>query len=710
MKKITQSTASTLLPKRSLAKAKSQNQFEETDPAQRDRKIIRMRNVVDLGDVQDDQKRNQKKNENEIDPLLEQLDQWHENIISKKKAYAFEQVKQNDNHKVIEHEFNIDNGPQINQNIINQIMKPIEKQYQKNQETNEDVQVKFQMLRPSKEPGNNVLKTLDQVRIEMNKQILNSLLLQKVTKKLDMLQINRKHKTNWNIQKMDEETTQVFRDQSHALKQKTLNNFKGITEYFSNPAQYIDYDIVLTKAKHYSNRPPTSFPTTQIPQQQQTSSSAKQLMESYQLFQTQIKEHKTIQFQMRIDNNQLVQEQNRLEEEVSDIRRKFFLKEEKARQGCISEQTQQQQQQQQQQQVEGIPTKKRTLLDTIEKIRLQRDQEIRQRLKEIQQLRIQMQQNSEKQQQIQKELDDMRQKKRRCKMLLKDIFLKQFQESNNQLVPEGLISIIKNMRKINESAKLEYFPKYLDEKSKQYLLLAAQLEIDIEETRVLSQKYNSQQILLHSNLAKQSISSQRQQMNVSQIKNQVKLMLKKSKVSIKKPVFVQGIDPLNPSSFAHVIKWEHQELEPQQIIETNENNFKSQNMSSERNCVIKDYNQKLVQLQQQLESATNEECQRILKSYQNKKLLSDVQELKMVLYALFGQAQGDQCWIPFVVDWTEQKQLNPQQIFKQDEQQRQSSSQRDQHTLPDIMKTKVSETFRKLTEVANIDYNFELYY
>lgn len=33
-----------------------------------------------------------------------------------------------------------------------------------------------------------------------------------------MLQINRKHKTNWNIQKMDEETTQVFRDQSHALK------------------------------------------------------------------------------------------------------------------------------------------------------------------------------------------------------------------------------------------------------------------------------------------------------------------------------------------------------------------------------------------------------------------------------------------------------------------------------------------------------------
>lgn len=80
----------------------------------------------------------------------------------------------------------------------------------------------------------------------------------------------------------------------------------------------------------------------------------------------------------------------------------------------------------------------------------------------------------------------MRQKKRRCKMLLKDIFLKQFQDSNNSLVPEGLVSIIKNMRKINESAKPEYFPKFLDEISKNYLLLAAQLEIEIEETRVLS--------------------------------------------------------------------------------------------------------------------------------------------------------------------------------------------------------------------------------
>lgn len=50
------------------------------------------------------------------------------------------------------------------------------------------------------------------------------------------MQINRKVKSSWNIQKMDEETTSVFREQSQALKIKTLNNFKGLTEYFSNPA------------------------------------------------------------------------------------------------------------------------------------------------------------------------------------------------------------------------------------------------------------------------------------------------------------------------------------------------------------------------------------------------------------------------------------------------------------------------------------------
>ncbi|CAD8211504.1 unnamed protein product [Paramecium pentaurelia] len=697
MKKVTQSTASTFKPKQSLAKPKSQNQFEETDPAQRDRKIIRMRNVVDLGDAQEDNKKNQKKNENQNDPLLEQLDQWHENIMSKKKTYAFEQVKQNDNNnKVIENEFNLDHGPQINSNIINQIMKPIEIPNFKTEDNNDDVQVQFQMLRPNKESGN-VLKTLDQVRIEMNKQILNSLLLQKVTKKLDELNINRKHKTNWNIQRMDEEITQVFRDQSHALKQRTLNNFKGLTEYFSNPAQYIDYEVVLSKAKYHSNRPPTSFPTTQIPQQQQNSTSAKSLMESYQLFQIQIKEHKTILYQMRVENNNFVQELNSYEEEVQDIRRKFFVKEEKARQGWIPEQ-----------QNDGVPNKKRNLMDIIEKIRNQRDVEIKQRTKEIQSLRKQMQQNSEKQQQIQKELDEMRQKKRRCKMLLKDIFLKQFQDSNNSLVPEGLVSIIKNMKKINESAKPEYFPKFLDEISKNYLLIAAQLEIEIEETRVLSQKYNQQQLLQRTTSARQHISTQRQQMNVSEIKNQVKIMLKKSKVSIKKPVFVQGIDPINPSSFAHVIKWEHQDLENQQITEPIENNFKNQNISSERNNIIKDYNQKLVQLQQQLEQATNEECQRILKSYSNKKLLSDIQELKMVMYALFGQAFGDQQWIQFVVEWTEQKQLNPLYVLKQEEQSKQSDTRKDQHSIPEKMKKKVSQTLKKLTEVTNVDYNFEL--
>ncbi|CAK63509.1 unnamed protein product (macronuclear) [Paramecium tetraurelia] len=699
MKKVTQTTASTFQPKRSLAKAKSQNQFEETDPAQRDRKIIRMRNVVDLGDAQEDNKKNQRKNEDQIDPLLEQLDQWHENIMSKKKTYAFEQVKQNDNHnKLIENEFTLEHGPQINSNIINQIMKPIEIPNFKTEENNEDVQVQFQMLRANKESGN-VLKTLDQVRIEMNKQILNTLLLQKVTKRLDEMHINRKHKTNWNIQRMDEEITQVFRDQTHTLKQRTLNNFKGLTEYFSNPAQYIDYDMVLSKAKYHSNRPPTSFPTTQIPQQQQNSTSAKSLMESYQLFQTQIKEHKNVLFQMRIENNTLVQQMNHFEEEVQDIRRKFFAKEEKARQGWIPEQ-----------QIDGLPNKKRNLMDIIEKIRNQRDQEVKTRTKEIMSLRKQMQQNNEKQQQIQKELDEMRQKKRRCKMLLKDIFLKQFQDSNNSLVPEGLVSIIKNMRKINESAKPEYFPKFLDEISKNYLLLAAQLEIDIEETRILSQKYNHQQLLQRATSARQHISTQRQQMNVSEIKNQVKIMLKKSKVSIKKPVFVQGIDPINPTQFAHVIKWEHQDLEHQQITEPIESNFKNQNVSSERNHIMKDYNQKLVQLQQQLELITNEECQRILKSYSNKKLLSDIQELKMVMYALFGQTLGDQQWIQFVVDWTEQKQLNPLFVLKQEEQTKQSDTRKDQHSIPDKMKAKVSQTLKKLTEVTNVDYNFELIY
>jgi hypothetical protein len=52
--------------------------------------------------------------------------------------------------------------------------------------------------------------------------------------------------------------------------------------------------------------------------------------------------------------------------------------------------------------------------------------------------------------------------------------------------------------------------------------------------------------------------------------------------------------------------------------------------------------------------------------------------------------------------------LNPQQIFKKEDQK--SSAPKDHNLISDKMKTKVSETYRKLTEVTNVDYNFDLYY
>ncbi|CAD8154301.1 unnamed protein product [Paramecium octaurelia] len=685
-------------PSTQIPRNRSSNQFEEADPTSKDRKIIRMRNVVDLGDGGEfthkpSSQHHRKQNYDENNQLLEQLDQWHEQIISNRKTFAFEQIKQNDN-KLIDNEFTNDGGPQINQAIINSIMKPQEKQQQKAQQLDEEqnaqVQVKFQMLRPNRDSNNPVLKTLDQVRIEMNKQILNSLLLQKVTKKLDDLKINRRSKSNWNLQKLDEETAQVVREQSQALKISTLNNFKGLTEYFSNPAQYIDYDVVLSKAKYYSNKPQNQFQVELIQTGQQTSSSAKQLMESYQQFQTQINNNKQILYQMRLDNNQQVQQINKYEEEISEIRRKYYAKEEKARLGYIPDQ-------------EG---KKRNLMDIVEKIRQQRELEIRNIQKIITQIKEEIHKNNEKQQLLQKDLDEHRQKKRRCKMLLKDIFLKQLQEANESLVPEGVVSIIKNMRKINENAKIDQFPRYLDDTSRNYLLQAAQLEIEIEETRLLAQKLLPATSNLKSSQSQQTL-FQSQPISVFQLKNQVKTMLKKSKVSIKKPVFVQGIDPLNPSSFAHVIKWENQELESLNPHEKEESNFKLQNLPSEVNLLTKDYNQKLVQLQQQLEQLQKVEQERILRLYQNKRHLSDVQELKLVLYSLFGQIIGDQVWYDFVIEWTEQKQLNPQQILKKETEQKQNEKGQNKE-INEKIKERIANTYRKLQQSNEIDYNFNI--
>ncbi|CAK82602.1 unnamed protein product (macronuclear) [Paramecium tetraurelia] len=685
-------------PSTQIPRQRSVNQFEEADPISKDRKIIKMRNVVDLGDATESvhkssSKQRRRQSKDEQDQLLEQLDQWHEQVISKKKAFAFEQVKQNDN-KFMENEFSSEGGPQINQTIINSILKPQDKQQLKNlsleDEQNSNVQVKFQQLRSHKD-SNPVLKTLDQVRIEMNKHILNSLLLQKVTKKLDDLQISRKGKSNWNHQKMDEETTQVVRDQSQALKNSTLNNFKGLTEYFSNPSQYIDYDIVLSKAKYYSNRPPNQFSVEIVQTGQQTSQTAKQLMESFSQFQIQIKENKQVLYQMRLDNNRLVQKATAKEDEISEIRRKYYGKEEKARLGYVSEQ-------------EG---KKRNMMEILEKIRQQRDVEIRNIQKFISQIKDEMHRNTEKQEIIQKDLDELRQKKRRCKMLLKDIFLKQLQEANESLMPEGLVQIIKQMKKINENAKVEQFPRYLDDQSRQYLLQAAQLEIQIEDTRSQSQKQNHNITNLKSTQSQQCL-FQTQPVSVSQLKSQVKTMLKRSGVSIKKPVFVQGIDPMNPSSFAHVIKWENQELESIKLQDSEETHFKLQNMPSEGNLNFKDFNQKLVQFQQQLEQLQKEEQKRVLKLYQNKRHLSDVQELKLVLYSLFGQVIGDQVWYEFVIEWTEQKSLNPQSILMKDSELKANDKGQSQKQINEKIKQRIANTYRKLQQSNEIEYNFNM--
>lgn len=61
----------------------------------------------------------------------------------------------------------------------------------------------------------------------------------------------------------------------------TLNNFKGLTEYFKNSAQFIDYEQVLIKAKHYSNKPMAFTNNNSYVPPTTTSHSIKSIMENY---------------------------------------------------------------------------------------------------------------------------------------------------------------------------------------------------------------------------------------------------------------------------------------------------------------------------------------------------------------------------------------------------------------------------------------------
>lgn len=78
----------------------------------------------------------------------------------------------------------------------------------------------------------------------MNKKILNSLLLDKITRRIDTEDV--KNYAQLNLSQKDLNTNIIFTEEAKFLKLKTLNNFKGLTEYFKNPASYIDYEKVLS--------------------------------------------------------------------------------------------------------------------------------------------------------------------------------------------------------------------------------------------------------------------------------------------------------------------------------------------------------------------------------------------------------------------------------------------------------------------------------
>jgi hypothetical protein len=78
----------------------------------------------------------------------------------------------------------------------------------------------------------------------MNKKILNSLLLDKITRRIDT---EEGKQAKANASSKDQETSHIFTEEAKLLKMKTLNNFKGLSEYFKHPASYIDYDKVLSQ-------------------------------------------------------------------------------------------------------------------------------------------------------------------------------------------------------------------------------------------------------------------------------------------------------------------------------------------------------------------------------------------------------------------------------------------------------------------------------
>jgi len=484
-------------------------------------------------------------------------------------------------------------------------------------------------------------KSLETIMTEYNKKILNEILYQRVSKKMNNKEGVQQHRMD-----LDYTTKTVSTD--------TISNFKNLQHTIQTNPRIIQYDDLYQKLTAERNVPEKVFDLEEdrkkiLEAENDYEAIEVSLKAQYEAIIGEIQRKKESLNDLRLIVHRNNDETKELEEEIEEILKKYE---------ALESQYSQQKEQNKNYNRLNPRNKRNGLKDSnrqaahveeyskVHKQMEEKKDQVREIKDRIEELEGETQKSTQKLNSLEREIKDLKFKKNQLRLQLKQLYLKIFKNEEHIFKNESsFITIIKNMWRINEEIVVDMFPAFVEKDEMNYLIENARLEYELEQLENLTRNdglnnYNQQNDVYQQNddmygRALRSQQSVRLPLSEQLVDVRKRLQnLKKGIVKMKRPVFVK-----DGNSRSRVIQWEELSLET--------DDFNEQHMDDHR--IQEKINRAVTTIKAKLAELKEKEISRIFNLYINKEIEEKtLKNLNKVLLSLFGRQDAEKIYIRFV--------------------------------------------------------------
>ncbi|KAL4446401.1 hypothetical protein ABPG74_001142 [Tetrahymena malaccensis] len=498
-----------------------------------------------------------------------------------------------------------------------------------------------------------VMKTDAQLQAEQNNQIINQIFKNKLSKVVE----NEKPQSKKDYQEIVNNQTALFKNETlaHFKSLHYLNNSEngtmvsslrdpghpkyGTIEYKKLYSELFEDKLIKKNIKLEKEKQQL------FSQRKYLDEKEKNLFAAYQNHLQNYRSYKETLNKLRVLLNINSQKRKAKNEEIKIVSEEYDILIKKMESENVSSLLRQ---------IEGKKNKRATLIaanpynDQIEVLQEKKLDALADMKMQVVELDEELKSIQEEVEQAQKDYQNAKEKKNEVKFLMKQHFLQQLSKEINEKNPKSLVWIVVKLLNIKEQITYNIFPDYLEEKSIQYLIQMANLEIQKNEKQAqMKSMQNSQRF--HNLQQSYQQKMMQFQSNGKKQRNNSSITAFSSSTSIN-PSLNTGLESTNKLSYVKkpVLVYDNNINENQVIfqIDNQQNYFSEQGLSKQQIDSqfkeIKIAEEQYKNLLQQIEETKQSEFERLCSKY-----LKLNKDCKNIFFTLFGFNEGEKLYYEF---------------------------------------------------------------